>query len=102
MGIEIIPAAFTDHYAVAMRITVQDTDLQRVRGRWKMESILITDGHLKRRISSEWVKWQNHKRYYPAVTMCWERYVKKHLPILIRKVQYERNKNYKLIENRLY
>ena len=29
MGIKIIPAAFTDHYAVALRITVQDTDLQR-------------------------------------------------------------------------
>jgi len=38
MGIEIIPAAFTDHYAVAMRITVQDTDLQR-----QMEDGLHTD-----------------------------------------------------------
>jgi len=37
MGIEIITAAFTDHYAVAIRITVQDTDLQRARVRWKMD-----------------------------------------------------------------
>ena len=77
MAIEIIPAAFTDHYAVAMRITVQDTDLQRARGRWKMNHILINDEHLKESISFEWVKWQNHKRYYPDITMWWERCVKK-------------------------
>jgi hypothetical protein len=47
MGIEIIPAGFTDHYAVAMRITVQDTDLQRARGIWKMDPRLITDEHKK-------------------------------------------------------
>ena len=48
MGIEIIPAVFTDHYALTMRIVVQDTDLQRARGRWKMDPILITDEHLKK------------------------------------------------------
>jgi len=31
-----------------------------------------------------------------------ERHVKKFLPILIRKEQYERNKDYKLLENHLY
>jgi len=49
MGIEIILAAFTDHYAVAMRRTVQDTGLQRARDRWKMDPRLITDEHLKKR-----------------------------------------------------
>ena len=55
-GIEIIPAAYTNHYAFALFSTVQDTDLQRARGRWKMEPILINDEHLKKRISFEWVK----------------------------------------------
>ena len=76
MGIEIIPAAFTDQYAVAMPITVQDTDWQRARGRWKMDPTLINDEHLKKRISFGWLKWQNHKRYYPGITMWWERCVK--------------------------
>jgi len=75
MGIEIIPAAFTDHYAVAIRITVQNTDLQRARVRWKMDPIMINDKHLIKRISSEWVKWQTPKRHYPDITMCWERCV---------------------------
>jgi len=60
-----------------MRIAVQDTDLQRARGRWKMDPILVTDEHLTQRISSEWVKWQTHKRHYPDLTMWWEWYVKK-------------------------
>jgi len=34
--------------------------------------------------------------------MWWERYVKKSLPILIRKEQYELNKDYRLMENHLY
>jgi len=67
-----------------------------------MEPILITDEHLKKRISSEWVKWQTHKRHYPDISMWWERYVKERLPILIRKEQYELNKDYKLMENYLY
>jgi len=54
-GIEIILAAFMDHYAIALRITVNGTDLKRARGRRKMDPLLITDEHLKRRISSEWV-----------------------------------------------
>jgi len=102
MGIEIMPAALTDRYGVAIRITVQDTDLQRARGRWKMDPVLINDKHLIKRISSEWVKWQTHKRHYPDITMWWERCVKKRLPILICKEQYERYKYYKIMENHLY
>jgi len=48
MGIEIITVDFTDHYAVEMHITVQDTDLQRARCRWKMDPIQITDKYLKK------------------------------------------------------
>ena len=77
LGIEIMPAALTDHYAVAIRITVQDTDLQRTRVRWKMDPILINDKHLLKRISFEWVKWQAYKRHYLDITMWWERCVKK-------------------------
>jgi predicted Zn-dependent protease len=48
MGIETISAAFTDHYAVAMRITVQNANLQTARGRWKMDPILKRDEYLKK------------------------------------------------------
>ena len=96
-----MPAAFTDHYAVAIRITVQDTDLQTARVRWEMDPTLKNDKNLKKRISPEWVKRQTHKRHYPDITMWCEWCVKKRLPILIRKEQYERNKCYKIVENHL-
>jgi len=76
IGIEFMPVAFTDQYAVAIRITVQHSNLQKARVRWKMDPILINDKHLIKRISSEWVKWQTHKRHCPDITMWWERYVK--------------------------
>lgn len=57
IGIEIMPAAFTDYHAVAPHIQINDTDLKRGRGRWKIESTLMTDEHLKRRIRTERVKW---------------------------------------------
>jgi hypothetical protein len=34
------------------------------------------------------------KRYYPDMSMWWERFVKKQLQILIRKKQTVRNKDY--------
>ena len=67
----------------------------------KLTLTLMADEPLKRRIRTEWVKWQKHKRYYPDMTMWWDRYFKKHIQILIRKEQSERNTDYKLMENHL-
>jgi hypothetical protein len=94
--IEIIPAVFTDHHAVDLRTTIDDYNLQRGWGRLKTDPTLMADEHLKRRIRTEWVKWHNHK-HYPVMTMWWERYVKKHIQILIRKD----NTDFKLMENHL-
>jgi hypothetical protein len=44
-GIEIIPAGFTDHHAVDLRITIDDYDLQRRRGRRKVDPTLMADEH---------------------------------------------------------
>ena len=62
----------------------------------------MADEHLQLRIGYEWAKWQNHKRYYPDITMWWERYINKKIQILIRKELSGRNTDYKLMENHLY
>jgi exonuclease III len=56
-GMAVIPAAFTDHYAVELRITINDIDLKRPRCRWKMDPMLITAEILTRKISCQWVRW---------------------------------------------
>ena len=47
-------------------------------------------------------KMADYKRHYPDIAMWWERCVKQRLPILIRKEQYGRNRDYKIMENHLY
>jgi hypothetical protein len=91
----VIPAALTDHYAVELRITVNNTDLKRPRCRWKMDPMLITEEILTRKRNSEWVLWQKCKQLYPDITMWWKRYMKKRLQILLRKEQSDRNKDFK-------
>ena len=67
-----------------------------------MDPMLRHDENIKRRIRYEWVRWRNHKRYYPDVTMWWERYVKKQLRHLIRQEDSKHNKGHRLMENHLY
>jgi hypothetical protein len=52
--IEVIPAAFMDHHTVALRIAVNNTDVKRGRGRWKMDPMLMHDENIKR-IRYEWM-----------------------------------------------
>jgi hypothetical protein len=65
IGIEIIPAAFTDHHVVVLRITIPDYDLRRRRrrSRWKMDPMFIQDESLRAKIRQEMVKWRLRKRY---------------------------------------
>jgi hypothetical protein len=68
-GMAVIPAAFTDHYAVELRITINDTDFKRAIRRRKNDPMLITEEILTRKISSEWVHWWKCKHLYPDITM---------------------------------
>jgi len=64
-GIEILPAAFTDHYAVVLHFTIPDRVMRRRRGRWRIDRNMVAEEHMKRRIRNEWVQWRNDQRYYP-------------------------------------
>jgi hypothetical protein len=95
-GIEIVPAAFTDHHAVALRFTIPIYDMGRRRGRWKVNPMLMQDESIKGKIRTAWVKWRFHKRYYPDVVMWWERCEKKQLQRLIRQEESERHSKHRL------
>ena len=75
-GTEIIPTAFTDHHAVVLRLRINDSDVRRGPNRWKMKPLLMRDENIIYKIHVQWAIWQNHKRFYPDITMWWERYVK--------------------------
>jgi len=83
-GTEIIPAAFTDHHAVVLRLRISDSDVRRGPNRWKMNPLLMRDKNIIHKIRVQWATWHNHKSFYPDITMWWERYVKKQLKRLLR------------------
>jgi len=46
-GIEILPAAFTDHQAVALRLAFENPVSRRGRARWKMDPNLIQEARIR-------------------------------------------------------
>jgi hypothetical protein len=67
-NIETLPAAFTDHFAVVIRISVGEGIV-----RWKLNCNLLT----YKCIQEQWEKWKQQKWTFPTKTMWWVRYCKK-------------------------
>jgi len=75
-GLETIPAAFTDHMAVILKIAMDDQILIHGRGYWRMNTLLLRDNIIQQRLLKKWTEWRAHQRFYPDKVMWWERYVK--------------------------
>jgi hypothetical protein len=73
IGTEILPAAFTDHNAVVLSLSLHTDRTVWRRGSWKMDPVLITDEAVKEKIRSAWAKWRRNKHYYSDESMWWER-----------------------------
>jgi len=65
IGVETVMAAFTDHLAVCLRITLDATLLQRGRGRWKMNAKLLEKAPFRDQLQQEWAKWEHQRKKYP-------------------------------------
>ena len=48
-GIETVPAAFTDHHAVVLRLAIPTCDRRKRGGRWKMDPTVVTGPPLRKR-----------------------------------------------------
>jgi hypothetical protein len=82
-GIEILPAAFTDHNAVVLRLSLSTVRTGWRRGRWKMDPVLVTDAAVNDKIRCAWAKKQRSKHYYSDELMWWERCVKPQFQLLL-------------------
>jgi hypothetical protein len=101
-GIEVVPAAFTDHFAVVLRVEIPALETRKSRGRWKMNPALVHDTTFRDRIRTAWAKWSHHKQFYSDEVMWWERHVKKHIQRLARREESERIKDHRIMEHHLY
>jgi hypothetical protein len=101
-GIKILPAAFTDHCAVALRLNINDHHGNKRVRQWKLHPSTAKDPLIQQKIRTEWPNWRKLKRYYTDVTQWWERCIKKRIKILINKETAERNADVRAMENHYY
>jgi len=83
-SIEILPAAFTDHTAVVLRLSVPIVGTGWRKGRWKMDPEMVTEAAVKDKIQCSWARWRQSRRYYVDDLMWWEWCVKPQLKRLLR------------------
>ena len=101
-GIHIVPTAFTDHQAVVLRLQIPTGDRRPRTGRWKMNPDLIKGTPFTDAIKVEWEKWKRSKGFYTDTGSWWERQVKPNIRRLARRVETEKHRMHKLMENHLY
>ena len=71
IDVETVAAAFTDHLAVIVRISL---DFPIIRWTfWKMNTIL-DDEAFKEKLRQQWTIWRQQKRLFPDCRMWWGRY----------------------------
>jgi len=101
-GIEILPAAFTDHSAVVLRLTLGETGARRDRVRWKLDPDMLLDADLLSHLRQQWNRWKMRKPCYPNVNIWWDRYVKRQLQQYLIKWGADRRREHEAVEDHLY
>ena len=101
-GIEILPAAFTDHNAVVLRLAISERRERQGRARWKMNPVLLKNDELITQLRQLWKKWQRLKSWYPITNIWWDRYVKRQLQLFIRRWEADLRREHKEMEDHIY
>jgi endonuclease/exonuclease/phosphatase family metal-dependent hydrolase len=101
-GIETIPAAFSDHNAVTIRIATDKPPPTRGRGYWKMNTTLLQEKTFRNKLAEEWANWKTKMKYYQTTAMWWTRCVKQRIKILFTMEGAERQKERRNMESFYY
>jgi len=101
MGIETVAAAFTDHLAVVLRLTLDAPILRRGRGTWKLNSAPITENHIMEDLRQKWTQ-RKRKHLYPDINTWWSRYCKKRIWVIFQYAEEERRRDQRSMENFYY
>ena len=94
-GVETIATAFTDHFAVVLRLAIDAPLAPRGRGCWKMNISLLQD-------ETQWTRWQQHKRFYPNTVKGWGRYAKRMMRQIFIQEGISRRRDRQTLENFYY
>jgi hypothetical protein len=78
-GMEVVVIAFTDHFAVLIRLTTDVPIPEGGRSAWKMNASLLSATEFRDDLQERWITWREHGRFYPNPVMWWTRYVKEQI-----------------------
>ena len=96
-----VPAAFTDHLAVILRLTIESHTIQRGRGSWEMKTATLAKTEIKQKLQ-QWGNWKRLKQHYPNNKQWWGRLIKKKIRQLYKQEERERYKDTTRLENHYY
>ena len=96
---ETLSAAFTDHLAVCLRLSVVEPVMRRGPGYWKMDARILEDKTVIEQFKILWDQLRGQKNVFPNTPMWWERSCKRRIQGFFRKVQADRRRNHRAMEN---
>jgi hypothetical protein len=101
-GMETLAAAFTDHIAVCLRLSVVEPIMRRDSGYWKMDARILEDKTVVEQFKILWDQLRRQKHVFPNTPIWWERSCKRRIQGFFRKVQAERMRDHRAMENYYY
>jgi hypothetical protein len=61
-GLATVPAAFTDHLAVVLRLAWKTSIIRRGRGTWKLNREILTHEHVLETLQQNWKRWTQQQQ----------------------------------------
>jgi hypothetical protein len=99
---ETLAAAFTDHLAVSLRLSVVEPIMRRGHGYWKMDARILEDKTVVEQFKILWDNLRRQKSVFPKTPIWWGRSCKRRIQGFFRKVQAERMRDHRAMENYYY
>jgi hypothetical protein len=99
---ETLAAAFTDHLAVCLRLYVVEPIMRRGPGYWKMDDRILEDKRFVEQFKILWDQLRKQKNVFPNTPIWCERSCKRMIQGFFHKVQAERMRDHRAMENYYY
>jgi hypothetical protein len=100
--VEMMPAAFTDHLAVIIRLSLDSQSTRHGPSYWKMNASLLHETDFLHRLRVEWELWKTHEKYHPNRILWWDRYAKGMIRLTFQREGSERRRDHANMEHFYY
>jgi glutamate synthase domain-containing protein 2 len=99
---ETLAAAFTDHLAVCLRLSVLEPIMRRGPGYWKMDARILEDRTVVEQFKILMSRLRRQENVFPNTPIWWDRSCKRRIQVSFRKIQAERMRDHRAMDNNYY